>query len=170
MDNERQVIIESQLKKIKEKQKHEKKLIDNRIIYFFIYIMILIFLGIIYFIYIKKEIADNAQSNQIKNDLLQNETRTKIINLENKINLLKNNIDNLSTKLKEHINHTNTRINKKDYPNKEFKSKNKSEKNIINNTNISGVELSEISFKKFDENILQQIKSQQMEFCNHQNK
>ena len=170
MDNERQVIIESQLKKIKEKQKHEKKLFDNRIIYFFIYIMILIFLGIIYFIYIKKEIADNAQSNQIKNDLLQNESRTKIINLENKINLLKNKLDNLSTKFKEHINHTNTLINNKDYPNKEFKSQNKSEKNINNNTNISGVELSEISFKKFDENILQQIKSQQMEFCNHQNK
>jgi hypothetical protein len=131
--------------------------------------MFFIFLGIIYFIYIKKEIADNAQSIQIKNDLLQNETRTKIINLENKINLLENKIDDLITKLNEY-KLTNNHINNKDYPIKEIESQNKSEQNIINNKNISEVELSEISFEKFDENILQQINRQQMEFCNNQNK
>ena len=121
--------------------------------------MILIFLGTI----------DKVQINQIKNDLLQNETRTKIINLENQIYLLENQINNLSRQLKEY-NLTNIHIKSKDYPNKEFESQNKSEQKINNNKSISKGELSEISFEKFDENILQQIKSQQMEFCNNQNK
>lgn len=85
--------------------------------------------------------------------------------MEGKINLLENKIDNLITKLNEY-NLTNIHINNKDYPNKEFEN----DQNINNNKNISEVELSEISFEKFDENILQQIKSQQMEFCNNQNR
>ena len=90
--------------------------------------------------------------------------------MENKINLLENKIDNLTIKFNDNINSANIHINNKDYPNKEFESQNKSEQNINNNKNISEVELSEISFEKFDENILQQIKSQQMEFCNEQNR
>ena len=168
MDSEKQVILDLTPKQIREKEKN-KVLTDNKKLYIFIYIMILIFFGIIYSIYIKKEIVDNAQSNQIKIDLLENEARTKIINLENKMNLLENKLDNLSAKINEY-NITNILIKNKDYPNKEFKSQNKIEQNIINNTNISGVELSEISFKKFDENILQQIKSQQIEFCNNESK
>jgi FkbM family methyltransferase len=39
---------------------------------------------------------------------------------------------------------------------------------INNNSNKTKIELSEISFEKFDENIFQQIKNQQMEFCNNQ--
>jgi FkbM family methyltransferase len=98
--------------------------------------MILIFIGIICFIYIKNEVGDKEQSNQIKN-----ETKIKIINLENKINLLENKLYNLSAKFNEQIN---------------------------NNSNKTKIELSEISFEKFDENIFQQIKNQQMEFCNNQ--
>ena len=109
---------------------------DNKKIYFFKYIMILIFIGIICFIYIKNEVGDKEQSNQIKN-----ETNIKIINLENKINLLENKLYNLSAKFNEQIN---------------------------NNSNKTKIELSEISFEKFDENIFQQIKNQQMEFCNNQ--
>ena len=72
------------------------------------------------------------------------------------MNLLENKLDNLSAKINEY-NNTNIHIKNKDYPNKEFKSKNKIEQNI--NNNKKEVELSEISFEKFDENILQQIKS-----------
>ena len=128
MDSENQVILDFGSRKNREKDKN-KIIIGNKILYIFIYIMIFIFLGIIYFIYIKKEIADNAQSIQIKNDLFQKETRTKIINLENKINLLENKIDDLIIKLNEY-NLTNSHINNKDYPNKEFESQNKSEQNI----------------------------------------
>jgi FkbM family methyltransferase len=98
--------------------------------------MIVIYIGIICFIYIKNEVGDKEQSNQIKN-----ETNIKIINLENKINLLENKLYNLSAKFNEQIN---------------------------NNSNKTKIELSEISFEKFDENIFQQIKNQQMEFCNNQ--
>jgi hypothetical protein len=128
--------LDSKLKRIKERDKNEKKLTDNKKIYYFKYIMIVIYIGIICFIYIKNEVGDKEQSNQIKN-----ETNIKIINLENKINLLENKLYNLSAKFNEQIN---------------------------NNSNKTKIELSEISFEKFDENIFQQIKNQQMEFCNNQ--
>ena len=115
MDSEKQVILDLTPKQIREKEKN-KVLTDNKKLYIFIYIMILIFFGIIYFIYIKKEIVDNAQSNQIKIDLLQNETRAKIINLENKMNLLENKLDNLSAKINEY-NITNILIKNKDLKN-----------------------------------------------------
>ena len=115
MDSEKQVILDLTPKQIREKEKN-KVLTDNKKLYIFIYIMILIFFGIIYFIYIKKEIVDNAQSNQIKIDLLENETRTKIINLENKMNLLENKLDNLSAKINEY-NITNILIKNKDLKN-----------------------------------------------------
>ena len=84
--------------------------------------MILIYLGIIFFIY---------------------------INLKNKVNLLGNKINYIDSK---------------------FNEKNLNYLNNIKYKNISRVELSEISFEKFDENILQKIKRQQIEFCNNQNK
>lgn len=147
MDNEKQVIINLK-PKITEKTDKNKKLICFKKYYFFISMILLIFPGIVIFIYInKKELAiSENKSNQINHELTQNETIAKIINLENKINLLENKIDNLTTNFKEQINPIN------------------------NNKNISKIELSEISFEKFDENILQQIKSQQMEFCNNENK
>ena len=158
MDNENQIILES--KSIKIKDENKTKLKDSKKLYFFISIMTLIFIGIIRFIFIKiKEIDDKVQNNQTKNNLL----------LLNKINILENKIDNISAKLNEY-NITNIYINNKDYPNKEFESQNKSEQNINNNKNISKVDLTEISFEKFNENILQQIKNQQMEFCNNENK
>ena len=145
MDNEKQVIIDLKSKTTEEIDKNEK-IITNKKFYFLISMILLLFLGIIYFMFINKKVLIQIKSNQIKNNLFQNETITKIINLENKINLLENKTDNLTRKFNEHIN----RIN--------------------NNKNISEVELSEISFEKFDENIFQQIKSQQMEFCNKENK
>jgi len=182
MDYENQLILDSNSKKIrKKKNKKKKKLItynknkgaaskskflgykmikNNKKLYRFVSIMSLIYLGIICFIFIKKkEITNKFQSNQSSNNLL----------LLNKTNILENKIDNMSTKLNEY-NLTNIQINNKDYPNKEFESQNKSEEYIINNQNISEVELPEISFEKFDENILQQIKNQQMEFCNNEKK
>jgi FkbM family methyltransferase len=48
--------------------------------------------------------------------------------------------------------------------------KKKNEENINNNTNIEGEDFPEISYEKFDENIFQEVKKQQMEFCNNQNK
>lgn len=51
-----------------------------------------------------------------------------------------------------------------------FDSESKNKENINNNTNIQGEELPEITYEKFDENIFQEIKKQQIEFCNHQNK
>ena len=153
MDNENQIILESKSMKIKDENK--TKLKDSKKLYFFISIMTLIYIGIIPFIFIKlKEIDDKVQNNQTKNDSL----------LLNKINILENKIDNISAKLNEY-NITNIYINNKDYPNKELESQ-----NINNNKNISKVDLTEISFEKFDENILQQIKNQQMEFCNNENK
>ena len=114
MDSENQVIIDFGSRKKREKDKN-KILICNKILYIFI------FLGIIFFIYINKEIADNSQIKQIKNDFLQNKTRAKIINLKGKINLLENKIDNLITKLNEY-----------NLTNKEFESQNKSDQNINN--------------------------------------
>ena len=153
MDNENQIILESKSMTIKNENK--TKLKDSKKLYFFISIMTLIYIGIIPFIFIKlKEIDDKVQNNQTKNDSL----------LLNKINILENKIDNISAKLNEY-NITNIYINNKDYPNKELESQ-----NINNNKNISEVDLTEISFEKFDENILQQIKNQQMEFCNNENK
>jgi len=135
MDNEKQVIIDLKSKTTEEIDKNEK-IITNKKFYFLISMILLIFLGIIYFMFINKKVLIQIKSNQIKNNLFQNESITKIINLENKINLLENKTDNLTRKFNEHIN----RIN--------------------NNKNISEVELSGISFEKFDENIFQQIKSQ----------
>jgi len=77
----------------------------------------------------------------------KNQTKSDL--LQNKINTLENRIDKISAKLNEY-NLINNHIN--------------------NNKYISEVELSEISFEKFDENVLQQIKNQQMEFCNNENK
>jgi len=146
MDNENQVIIDLKSKTTEETHKN-KIIISNKKFYFFISMIFLVFLGIIYFIYInKKELTIKIQNNQIKNNLVLNETITKIINLENKINLLENKTDNLTKKFNESINPIN------------------------NNKNTSTADLSEISFEKFDENILQQINSQQMEFCNNKNK
>jgi len=43
-------------------------------------------------------------------------------------------------------------------------------KNINNNAYMESEELPEISYEKFDENIFQEVKKQQMKFCNEQNK
>ena len=108
MDNEKQVIINLK-PKITEKTDKNKKLICFKKYYFFISMILLIFPGIVIFIYInKKELAiSENKSNQINHELTQNETIAKIINLENKINLLENKIDNLTTNFKEQINPIN---------------------------------------------------------------
>ena len=61
-------------------------------------------------------------------------------------------------------------LKSKDKEENNFEVQSKKEENINNNTNIKSNELPEISYEKFDENILQEIKKQQMEFCNDQNK
>jgi len=124
---------------------------QNKKLYFSILIIILIYTGIIYFIYHNyKEI--NPQNSQIKYNLFKNETKEQMIN---KINILENKIENLNLKLNGFIN---------------YAPKSKNEENINNNIGISRTELSEVSFEKFDENVLQEIKKQQMEFCNDQTK
>lgn len=124
---------------------------QNKKLYFSILIIILIYTGIIYFIYHNyKEI--NPQNSQIKYNLFKNETKEQMIN---KINILENKIENLNSKLNDFIN---------------YAPKSKNEENINNNIGISRAELPEVSFEKFDENVLQEIKKQQMEFCNDQTK
>ena len=147
MDNERQIIISSKSKQIRKKDILEiMELIEknynyqNKKLYAFISITILIFLVIIYFIYDNKK--ELKSQNNIKNYSFQNETIESIMNLRNKINMIE-------TKL------INSNINIG---------------NINNNNNPSGTELPEISFEKFDENIYQELKKQQMEFCNDQTK
>ena len=162
MDTEGQIIIDKKSKKIRRKDIIElTELIErnydnqNKKLYFFIFIVILINFGIVFYIYInKKEQKDNAGEKRIENDL-KNEIKIKMLNLEEKLILLENKINNLKSKDNEGNN---------------YDSKNKNEENIINNTNIEGEELPEISYEKFDENIYQEVKKQQMEFCNNQNK
>ena len=162
MDTEGQIIIDKKSQKLRRKDIIElTELIErnydnqNKKLYFFIFIVILINFGIVFYIYInKKEQKDNAGEKRIENDL-KNEIKIKMLNLEEKLILLENKINNL--KLKDNEGNNND-------------SKNKNEENIINNTNIEGEELPEISYEKFDENIYQEVKKQQMEFCNNQNK
>ena len=75
---------------------------------------------------------------------LNDEIKIKMLKLEEKINLLENKMNS--------------------------SKQNKNEELIINNTEIQGEELPEISYEKFDDNIFQEVKKQQMEFCNEQNK
>ena len=147
MDNERQIIISSKSKQIRKKDILEiMELIEknynyqNKKLYSFISITILIFLVIIYFIYDNKK--ELKSQNNIKNYSFQNETIENIMNLRNKINMIETKIINSNID----IGNTN------------------------NNNNPSGAELLEISFEKFDENIYQELKKQQMEFCNDQTK
>ena len=66
---------------------------------FFIFIVILINFGIVFYIYInKKEQKDKVGDKQIKNDFFQNDIKIKMINFEAKINLLENKINNLKSK------------------------------------------------------------------------
>ena len=119
-------------------------------------IMILINSGVNFYIYInKKGQKDKTIDRQIKSDFFQNEIKIKMLNFEEKIKLLESEINRLKSKNNEENN---------------FDSKSKNKENIINNTNIQGEELPEISYEKFDENIYQEVKKQQMEFCNNQNK
>ena len=162
MDTEGQIIIDKKSQKLRRKDIIElTELIErnydnqNKKLYFFIFIVILINFGIVFYIYInKKEQKDNAGEKRIENDL-KNEIKIKMLNLEEKLILLENKINNL--KLKDNEGNNND-------------LKNKNEENIINNTNIEREELPEISYEKFDENIYQEVKKQQMEFCNNQNK
>ena len=149
MENENQIMINSNLKIIKVENK--TKLKNRKKLYFFLLsLMYFIYHGIIFFIFINtKELVEKVQNDQTKSNL----------HLQNKINILENRINKISAKLNEYI-----------LINKEFESHKKSEHNINNNKYISEVELSEISFEKFDENVLQQIKNQQMEFCNNEKK
>ena len=161
MDTEGQIIIDKKSQKLRRKDIIElTELIErnydnqNKKLYFFIFIVILINFGIIFYIYInKKEQKDNVGDKRIESNL-KNEIKIKILNFEEKLILLENKINNLKLKDNKGIN---------------YDSKNKNEENIINNTNIEGEELPEISYEKFDENIYQEVKKQQMEFCNNQN-
>jgi len=163
MDTEGKIIIDKKSKKLRRKDIIEiTELIErnyddqNKKLYFFIFIILLMNLGIVYYIYInKKGQKDKTIDKKIKNDDIQTEIKIKILNLEEKINLLENKINNLKSKVNEENN---------------FDVKSKNEENIINNINMKSEELPEISFEKFDENIFKEIKKQQMEFCNDQNK
>ena len=163
MDTEGQIIIDKKSKKLRRKDIIElTELIEknynnqNKKLNFFIFIVILINFGIVFYIYInKKEQKDNVGDKQIKNDFFQNDIKIKMLNFEAKINLLENKINNLKSK---------------DNEDNIYNSKIKNEENNINNTKIEGEDLPEISYEKFDENIFQEVKKQQMEFCNNQNK
>jgi len=139
--------------KPKQKRKKDKRRIkilkrknynyQNKKLYFFISIMILIFFVIIYFILdYKKEFK--SQSNQINNYLFKNKAKENIMNLKNKINMIESKLN---------ISNQNLNI-----------------ENSNNNINLSAAELLEITFEKFDENIFQELKNQQIEFCNNQTK
>jgi len=164
MNTERQIIIDKKSIKLKREDINEiTELIEknydcqNKKLYFFIFIVVLINLGKIFYLYInKKEQNDKAGDKQIKSDFFQKQIKIKMLNFEKRIKLLESKIKSLNVKDNEENN---------------FDSKNKNEENInINNTNIQGEELSEKSYEKFDENIFQEVKKQQMEFCNNQNK
>ena len=163
MDTEGQIIIDKKSKKLRRKDIIElTELIEknynnqNKKLNFFIFIVILINFGIVFYIYInKKEQKDNVGDKQIKNDFFQNDIKIKMLNFEAKINLLENKINNLKSK---------------DNEDNIYNSKIKNEENINNNTKIEGEDLPEISYEKFDENIFQEVQKQQMEFCNNQNK
>lgn len=158
MNTERQIIIDKKSIKLKREDINEiTELIEknydcqNKKLYFFIFIVVLINLGKIFYLYInKKEQNDKAGDKQIKSDFFQKQIKIKMLNFEKRIKLLESKIKSLNVKDNEENN---------------FDSKNKNEENInINNTNIQGEELSEKSYEKFDENIFQEVKKQQMEF------
>lgn len=163
MNTERQIIIDNKSINLRrENIKEIKELIEknydcqNKKLYFFIFIVVLINFGIVFYLYInKKEQSDKDGDKQIKSDFYQKEIKIKMLNFEKKIKLLESKIKSL---------------NSKDNKENNFDSKNKNENTNINNTNIQGEELPEISYEKFDENIFQEVKKQQMEFCNNQNK
>lgn len=129
---------------------------QNKKLYFFILVMILINFGVNFCIYINKQgQKDKTIDKQIKNYFYQNKIKIKMLNFEEKIKLLESEIKCLKSKNNEENN---------------FDSESKNKENINNNTNIQGEELPEITYEKFDENIFQEIKRQQIEFCNDQNK
>ena len=117
--------------------------------------MILINFGVNFYLCINKQgQKDKTIDKQIKSDFFQNKIKIKMLNFEEKIKLLESEIKCLKSKNNEENN---------------LDSESKNKENI-NNTNIQGEELPEISYEKFDENIFQEIKKQQIEFCNDQNK
>ena len=132
MDTEGQIIIDKKSQKLRRKDIIElTELIErnynnqNKKLYFFIFIVILINFGIVFYMYInKKEQKDNVVDKRIENDL-KNEIKIKMLNFEEKLILLENKINNLKSKDNEGNN---------------YDSKNKNEENIINNTNIEGEE------------------------------
>jgi len=152
MDTEDQIIIDKKFKKLKRSDIEITELIEKnnyqiKKLYFFIFKIILINIGIVYYLYInKKEQNDKDMDKQIKDDFFQNEIKKKFFNFEKQFNLLKSKI------------------------NYYFDVKIKNEENIYNNTNMKSEELSEISYEKFDEKIFQEVKRQQKEFCNNQKK
>ena len=163
MNTERKIIVDKKSENLRRRDlKKITELIErnndcqNKKLYFFMLIMILINSGVNFYIYInKKGQKDKTIDRQIKSDFFQNEIKIKMLNFEEKIKLLESEINRLKSKNNEENN---------------FDSKSKNKENIINNTNIQGEELPEISYEKFDENIYQEVKKQQMEFCNNQNK
>jgi len=120
---------------------------------------------IVFYIYINKnEQKDKVLDKQIKKDFFQKEIKSKILNFEEKINLLESKINSLESNQKEEKNYISKSKNEENINNNELG------KLIYNNSDIQGEELPEISYEKFDENIFQEVKKQQMEFCNDQKK
>ena len=111
MDTEGTIIIDSkELRRrdiIEIKELIKKNYVNqNKKLYFFIFIILLINIGIVYYIFInKKGQKDKTIDKQIKNDFIQNEIKIKIINLEEKINLLESKIHNLKSKVNEENNY-----------------------------------------------------------------
>ena len=172
MDTEGQIIIDKKTKKLRRKDIIEiTELIEknydyqNKKLYFSIFIMILMNIGIVFYIYINKnEQKDKVLDKQIKKDFFQKEIKSKILNFEEKINLLESKINSLESNQKEEKNYISKSKNEENINNNELG------KLIYNNSDIQGEELPEISYEKFDENIFQEVKKQQMEFCNDQKK
>jgi len=140
MENEKQLIISS---KIKQLRKNQDKIEIMKLIkknYNYQNKKLYFFISIIILIFIIIIYLIYDNKKEFKSQ--SNFLNESIMNLKNKINMIETKLNNLNQN-----------------------------RNIeINNISLSSEDLPLISFEKFDENIYQELKKQQMEFCNEQTK
>ena len=140
MENEKQLIISSKIKQLK---KNQDKIEIMKLIkknYNYQNKKLYFFISIIIIIFIL--IIYLIYDNKKEFKAQSNFLNESIMNLKNKINMIETKLNNLNQN-----------------------------RNIeINNISLSSEDLPLISFEKFDENIYQELKKQQMEFCNEQTK
>ena len=140
MENEKQLIISS---KIKQLRKNQDKIEIMKLIkknYNYQNKKLYFFISIIILIFIIIIYLIYDNKEEFKSQ--SNFLNENIMNLKNKINMIETKLNNLNQN-----------------------------RNIeINNISLSSEDLPLISFEKFDENIYQELKKQQMEFCNEQTK